>query len=59
MMPDHAHLLLSIPPRMSVSSLAVNSSGKSALILFDSHANLKYKYGNRQLGGRRDAMCPH
>ena len=47
MMPDHVHLLLSIPPKMSVSSFMGYLKGKSALLMFDRHANLKYKYGNR------------
>ena len=48
LMPDHVHLLLSIPPKMSVSSFMGYLKGKSALMMFDKHANLKYKYGNRQ-----------
>ena len=48
MMPDHVHLLLSIPPKTSVSSFMGYLKGKSALMIFDKHANLKYKYGNRQ-----------
>ena len=47
MMPDHIHLLLSIPPRISVSSFMGYLKGKSALMMFDRHANLKYKFGNR------------
>ena len=47
MMPDHVHLLLSIPPRISVSSFMGYLKGKSALMMFDRHANLKYKFGNR------------
>ena len=47
MMTDHVHLLLSIPPKMSVSSFMGYLKGKSALMIFDNHANLKYKYGNR------------
>jgi len=41
MMPDHVHLLLSIPPKMSVSSFMGYLKGKSALMIFDKHANLK------------------
>ena len=48
MMTDHVHLLLSIPPKMSVSSFMGYLKGKSALQIFDRHANLKYKYGNRK-----------
>ena len=47
MMIDHVHLLVSIPPKMSVSSFMGYLKGKSALMIFDEHANLKYKYGNR------------
>ena len=47
MMPDHVHLLLSIQPKISVSSFMGYLKGKSALMLFDKHANLKYKFGNR------------
>ncbi len=46
-MPDHVHLLLSIPPKMSVSSFMGYLKGKSALMMFDKYANLKYKFGNR------------
>lgn len=45
MMIDHVHLLLSIPPKMSVSSFMEYLKGKSALMMFDKHANLKYKFG--------------
>ena len=47
MMPDHVHLLLSIPPKYSVLQIMRYLKGKSALIMFDKHANLKYKFGNR------------
>ena len=46
-MSDHVHILVSIPPKMSVSSFMGYLKGKSALMMFDRHANLKYKYGNR------------
>ena len=46
-MSDHVHILLSIPPKMSVSSFMGYLKGKSALMMFDRHANLKYKFGNR------------
>ena len=46
-MPDHVHLLVSIPLKMSVSSFMGYLKGKSALMMFDKHANLKYKFGNR------------
>lgn len=45
-MPDHVHLLLSIPPKISVSSFMGYLKGKSALMMFDKHANLKYKFEN-------------
>ena len=44
---DHIHMLVSIPPKMSVSSFVGYLKGKTTLILFERHANLKYKYGNR------------
>lgn len=49
-MPDHVHMLVSIPPRISVSSFRGHSKGKSSLMIFDKHANLKYKFGNRHFG---------
>ncbi len=47
LMPDHVHLLLQIPPKMSVSSFMGYLKGKSTMMLFERHANLKYKLGNR------------
>ena len=47
LMPDHVHLLLEIPPKLSVSSFMEYLKGKSAMMMFDRHANLKYKFGNR------------
>jgi len=47
MMPDHIHLLQSIPPKIRVSDFMGYLKGKSAMMIFDIHANLKYKYGNR------------
>ena len=44
---DHIHLLVSIPPSLSVSQFMGYLKGKSSLMIFDRHANLKYKYGNR------------
>ena len=46
-MSDHVHILVSIPPKMSVSLFMGYLKGKSALMMFDRHANLKYKFGNR------------
>ena len=45
--PDHIHMLIRIPPKYSVSEIMGYLKGKSSLMIFDSHANLKYKYGNR------------
>ena len=45
--PDHVHMLVSIPPSLSVSQFVGYLKGKSSLMIFDRHANLKYKYGNR------------
>ena len=47
LMPDHIHMLVSVPPKMSISSFMGYLKGKSALMIFDKHANLKYKFGNR------------
>ena len=47
LMPDHVHMLVSIPPRISVASFMGYLKGKSALMVFDRHSNLKYKFGNR------------
>lgn len=44
---DHIHMLLSIPPNMKVSEVMGYLKGKSALIIFERHSNLRYKYGNR------------
>lgn len=44
---DHIHMLVKIPPKISVSSFMGYLKGKSALMIFEEHANLKYKYGNR------------
>ena len=44
---DHIHMLVRIPPKYSVSEIMGYLKGKSSLIIFDRHANLKYKYGNR------------
>ncbi len=46
-MPDHIHLLVSIPPKISVSSFMGYLKGKSAMMIFERHANLKYRFGNR------------
>lgn len=44
---DHIHMLVKIPPKYSVSEIMGYLKGKSSLMIFDRHANLKYKYGNR------------
>lgn len=48
LMPDHVHIPVGIPPKISVSSFMGYPKGKSALMVFDEHANLKYKFGNRR-----------
>ena len=48
LMPDHVHLLVSIPPKISVSSFMGYLRGKSSLMIFDRHANLNYKFDNRK-----------
>lgn len=45
--PDHIHMLVKIPPNLSVAQFMGYLKGKSSLMIFDRHANLKYKYGNR------------
>ena len=47
LMPDHVHMLVTIPPKISVAQFMGYLKGKSALMIFDKHANLKYKFGNR------------
>ena len=46
-MPDHIHLYVKIPPKYSVSEIMGYLKGKSSLMIFDRHANLRYKYENR------------
>ena len=50
--PDHIHMLVEIPPHISVSYFMGYLKSKSALMIFDRHANLKYKYGNRHFWAR-------
>ena len=45
--PDHIHMMVSIPPKLSVAEFMGYLKGKSSLMIFDRHANLKYKYGSR------------
>ena len=50
--PDHIHMLLEIPPKYSVAEIMRYLKSKSTLMIFDRHANLKYKYGNRHFWAR-------
>ena len=50
---DHVHMLVSIPPKYSVAQFMGYLKGKSSLMIFDRHANLKYKYGNRHFWSLR------
>ena len=50
--PDHIHMLVEIPPSLSVSNFMGYLKGKSMLMIFDRHVNLKYKYGNRHFWAR-------
>ena len=50
--PDHIHMLLSIPPKYSVSQIMGYLKGKRSLMIFDRHANLKCKYGDRHFWAR-------
>ena len=50
--PDHIHMLISIPPKLSVAQIMGYLKGKSSLMIFDRHANLKYKYGDRHFWAR-------
>ena len=53
LMPDHIHMLVSIPPKISVASFMGYLKRKSALMIFERHANLKYKFGNRHFWWER------
>ena len=48
LMPDHVHMLVSIPPKLSVPGFMGYLKGKSSLLMFDRHANLGYRFGNRK-----------
>lgn len=50
--PDHIHLLVAIPPHLSISHFMGKLKSKSALMIFDRHAHLKHKYGNRHFWAR-------
>ena len=64
---DHIHMYVSLPPKMSVSGFVGYLKGKSTLIIFERHGNLKYKYGNRTywcrvyyvstVGNNKEAVC--
>ena len=63
--PDHIHMLISFSPKYSISYVMGYLKGKSSLMIFDRHANLKYKYGNRHFWARgyfvdtvRWMLCP-
>ena len=45
--PDHVHMLVEIPPKMSEAGFMGFLKGKSSLLIHERHGNLKYKYGNR------------
>ena len=45
--PDHIHMLVSIPPHISIAQFMGYLKGKSSLMIFEKYANMKYKYGNR------------
>ena len=48
MCPDHVHMLVEIPPKISIANFMGYLKGKSTLRIFDKYSNLKYKYGKRQ-----------
>lgn len=47
LMPDHIHMLVAIPPKYSVSQFMGYLKGKSAMMIYERHTNLKHKFGNR------------
>lgn len=49
--PDHIHMLVEIPPKMSIASFMGYLKGKSTLRIFDKYSTLKHRYGRRQFGG--------
>ena len=50
---DHIHMLVSVPPHLSIAQFMGYLKGKSSLMIFDRHANLKYKYGSRHFWAKR------
>ena len=57
--PDHIYLLISIPPKYSVAQIMGYLKGKSRLMIFDRHANLKYKYGDWHSRAKQKANCEY
>ncbi len=51
-MPDHIHMLLSIPPNVKISDFMGYLKGKSTMMIFERYAHMKYKYGNRHFWSR-------
>lgn len=51
-MKDHIHMLVCIPPKLAVSKFVGYLKGKSTLMIYERHANLKYKHGNRHFWAR-------
>ncbi len=58
MMPDHVNMLILIPQKLSISDFMGCLKSKSALMIFDKHANLKYKFGNRSFGLEASMLVP-
>ena len=66
---DHIHMLISVPPKYSLSEIMGYLKGKSSLMIFDKFANMKYRYGNRQfwcrgyyvntVGGNKEAVAKY
>ncbi len=57
-MKAHIHMLVKIPPKLAVASFMGYLKGKSSLMIFERHANLKYKYGNQKFLGKK-LLCLH
>lgn len=57
MMPDHIHLLVSNPPKLSAPQLMGYLKGKGAMMIFERHANQKYKFGNRSFWATGYYVC--
>ena len=55
---DHIHMLVSIPPKYSVSQIMGYLKGKSSLMIYEKYANMKYKYGNRHFWCRGYYVSP-